>query len=189
VRDQDGWIYHVLRREAERMILPNLPAFLEGKYQPQDNDERLALLGVCQFTNRNAAQARLYADAFAADPVLAEDARSGHRFNAARAAALAGWGHGEDAASLGPEEKTRWRKQAREWLKRDLAAWAKAIDNGSPQVREVVRQTLTGWRIDRDLAALREPGALQELSAPERQEWLGLWKEVDELLNRTVRSM
>jgi serine/threonine-protein kinase len=25
VRDQDGWIYHVLRREAERMILPNQP--------------------------------------------------------------------------------------------------------------------------------------------------------------------
>ena len=42
--DQDGWTCHVLRREAEGMILPNLPAFLDGKYQPQDNDERLALL-------------------------------------------------------------------------------------------------------------------------------------------------
>jgi serine/threonine-protein kinase len=26
VRDQDGWIAHVLRREAERLILPALPA-------------------------------------------------------------------------------------------------------------------------------------------------------------------
>ena len=42
--DQDGWVSHVLRREAEGLILPNLPAFLDGKYQPQDNDERLALL-------------------------------------------------------------------------------------------------------------------------------------------------
>ena len=42
--DQDGWICHVLRREAEGMILPNLPAFLDGKYQPQDDDERLALM-------------------------------------------------------------------------------------------------------------------------------------------------
>ena len=42
--DQDGWTCHVLRREAEGMILPNLPAFLDGKYRPQDNDERLALL-------------------------------------------------------------------------------------------------------------------------------------------------
>ncbi|MFT3882405.1 MAG: hypothetical protein QM703_22485 [Gemmatales bacterium] len=40
--EQEGWIYHVLRREAENMILPNLPAFLAGKYQPQDNDERMA---------------------------------------------------------------------------------------------------------------------------------------------------
>jgi serine/threonine-protein kinase len=41
------WICHVLRREAEALILPNLPAFLQGTYQPQDNDERAALLGVC----------------------------------------------------------------------------------------------------------------------------------------------
>src|SRR5438445_367196 len=43
-RAPDAWICHVLRREAEGLILPNLPAFLEGKYQPPDNDERLALL-------------------------------------------------------------------------------------------------------------------------------------------------
>ena len=55
------------------MILPDLPAFLDGKYQPRDNDERLALLGICQFTNRTRALARLYADAFAAAPQLAED--------------------------------------------------------------------------------------------------------------------
>ena len=60
VHDHDGCIVHVLRREAEAMILPNLPAFLDGKYRPQDNDERLALLGVCQFTNRTCAAARLY---------------------------------------------------------------------------------------------------------------------------------
>ena len=30
VRDQDGWIVHVLRREAEAMILPDLPALLDG---------------------------------------------------------------------------------------------------------------------------------------------------------------
>src|SRR5439155_13987809 len=66
------WVSHVLRREAEAMILPNLPAFLRGEYQPQDNDERLALLGICQFRGLCGAAARLYADAFAADPALAE---------------------------------------------------------------------------------------------------------------------
>jgi hypothetical protein len=45
VSDQNHWVFHVLRRKAEAMIVPILPAFLDGKYQPRDNDERLALLG------------------------------------------------------------------------------------------------------------------------------------------------
>ena len=94
------------------MILPNLPAFLDGKYRPQDNDERLALLGVCQFTDRTCAAARLYSDAFATDPLLAEDLRAGHRFQAARAAALAGCGLGLDGTKLSMAERTPWRRQA-----------------------------------------------------------------------------
>jgi hypothetical protein len=42
------------------MIIPNLPAFLDGKYQPQANDKRLALLGICQFKNRTRTSARLW---------------------------------------------------------------------------------------------------------------------------------
>src|SRR5260370_40015653 len=65
-----AWIAHILRREAEALILPNLPAFMRGEYQPLDNDERLALVGICQFQGRGHAAARLYADAFAIDPAL-----------------------------------------------------------------------------------------------------------------------
>ena len=67
-----AWVSHVLRREAEALILPNLPAFLRGEYQPQDNDERLAFSGACQSQGLYAAAARLYADAFEADPELAD---------------------------------------------------------------------------------------------------------------------
>jgi hypothetical protein len=59
VRDNHGCIYHSLRCEVERMILPGLPAFMDTQYQPQDNDERLALLGVCQFTNPTGAHKRI----------------------------------------------------------------------------------------------------------------------------------
>ena len=31
VRDQDGWISHVLRREAEALILPDRTGFLAGQ--------------------------------------------------------------------------------------------------------------------------------------------------------------
>ena len=126
----DPWIAHLLRREAEAMILPNLPAFLEGKYQPQNNDERLALLGAVQFKGLHCAAARLYAGAFAADAKLADELQTGHRYNAACAAALAGSGSGADGARLGEEERARWRKQAREWLRADLDAWTGQRQSG-----------------------------------------------------------
>jgi serine/threonine-protein kinase len=102
------------------MIIPNLTALLEGKQQPRDNDERIAQIGVCRFENRFAALARIYAEAFAADPKLTKY----HRYTAARvaaetrfpacAAALAGCGQGKDAADLDDAERARWRLQALE---------------------------------------------------------------------------
>ena len=130
VSDQNDWIFHVLRREAERMILPGLPRFLADEYQPRDNDERLALLGVCQFKNRTRTLARLYADAFATLPELATNVEAGHCHNAARAAALAGNGCGEDAGNLSPEERTRWRRQALAWLTMDLATCTRKLNSG-----------------------------------------------------------
>jgi serine/threonine-protein kinase len=182
VLDQHGCIAHSLRREAEAMILPNLPAFLEGRYRPQDNDERLALLGVCQFTNRTGAAARLYADAFAADAHLADDLRSGHRYHAARAAALAGCGLGADGAKLVEAERTRWRRQARDWLRADLAAWTMTLGSSSPSAHALVRKTLAQWQVHADLAGLRDSGAMDTLSPDERTECLALWQAVGNLL-------
>jgi tetratricopeptide (TPR) repeat protein len=183
-RNQDDWFVHVLRREAEGMILPNLPAFLDGKYQPQDNDERLALLGVCQFKNRTRSSARLYIDAFAADPSLAEDFGARHRHNAARVAALAGCGRGEDADKLNEEERTRWRKQARDWLRADLALWAKMLDSGSAMAPDLAKKMLPLWQTEPDLAGIRDPSAMDKMPADEREECLTLWQEVGSLLKR-----
>jgi tetratricopeptide (TPR) repeat protein len=182
VGGRDDWIWHVLRREAEDLIIPNVQAFLEGKYEPQDNDERLALLGVCQFTDRTRASARLYAEAFAAAPRLAQDLRAGHRYHAARAAARAGCGRGADAGGSGETERTQWRAQAREWLRADLAAWGQALDSDSATARASVRQRLTQWRADPDLAVLREPVELDNLPADERKDCLALWDEVSRVL-------
>ena len=40
-------------------------------------------------------------------------------------AALAGSGLGEDVAPLDEEHRTRWRTQSSDWLKADLAVWAR----------------------------------------------------------------
>jgi serine/threonine-protein kinase len=184
VISRDHWIWHVLRREAEAMIFPNTAAFLKGRYQPQDNVERLALLGVCRFKNLNLASARLYADAFAADPKLAEDPHISHRYNAACAAALVGCGGANDGRSLNDAERTRWRKQARDWLQADLRVWAKTLDSGSQAARVLVRKMLTQWQADSDLAGLRESRAMDKLYTDEQIECLTLWQEVGNLLKR-----
>jgi serine/threonine-protein kinase len=183
-RNHDDWIPHILRREAESIILPNLPAFLDGKYQPQDNDERLALLGVCQFKNRTNACARLYADSFAAAPKLAEDLAAGHRYNAARSAALAGCGQGQDADKLSESERTRWRKQAHDWLQTDLTEWAKKLETGSAADRDSLHKRLTQWQTEPDFTGVREPSALDKLPEDERKQWLALWQSVEALLRR-----
>jgi serine/threonine-protein kinase len=183
--NRDSWIRHILRREAEALILPNLPAFLEGRYQPKDNDERLALLGVCQFQGRHAAAARLYADAFAADPPLADDLAGKHRYRAARAAAQAGCGRGSDAARTGATERGSWRRQARAWLRADLAAWIRVFDNDPTAKRADVRKALTNWQVDPELVCVRESGALDQLGGDERAEYSALWTEVTALLSRT----
>jgi serine/threonine-protein kinase len=182
VVDQDGEIRHLLRREAESNILSaaKLNAFIEGKYHPRDNDERLVLVGVCQFGTLNVALSRLYADAFDADPKLAQDFRSGHRFKAACAAAQAGFGLGNDAFKLSQPEREKSRTQARQWLRADLADWRNLLDDnsGKAPIRDLVRQRLTQWQGDPDLAGLREAAELAKLPAEERQDCVALWDEV-----------
>jgi serine/threonine-protein kinase len=187
-RSREDWIFHILRREAEALILPTLRAFLEGKHQPRNNDERLALLEGCRYMKRPLAAARLYTQVFAADLDLAKDVRAAHRASAARLAALAGCGQGEDGVGLAQRERSRWRAQARQWLRADLAGWNKELEDGTAETRERARQTLTQWQRDPDLAGLHDPIALGKLPAAERTECLALWREVDVVLERTRKE-
>jgi hypothetical protein len=185
--DQNNWVFHVLRREAEHMMLPNLPIFLEGRYQPQDNEERLILLGVCQDTNRTLALARLYVDIFCADAHLAEDLSARHRYNAARAAAQTGLGFSKDSAGLEEPERRRWREQAREWLRADLAAWGKLLDRDpTKKTRDQVSRMVSPWRNDPALSGMRESTELAKLTEDERKDSLALWDDVAVVLARAT---
>jgi serine/threonine-protein kinase len=176
--NHNAWICHILRREAEALILPNLQAFLEGKHQPQDNYERVALLGVCQFQGLRLTTARLYADAFIADPKLADNLQAGHRYRAARYAVLAAAGQGKDAQKLDDQERAQLRRQALDWLRADLAAWAKVPD------RALAQKTLRPWQHDADLAGVRDEEALAKLPQAESEGWRQLWSGVAELLRK-----
>src|SRR5262249_7045590 len=135
-----------------------------------------------QFTNRTHATARLYADAFAAAPALADHLGAGHRNNAARAAALAGCGMGADAFKLTDQEKTALRKRAREWLKADFDARLKRLKNSKAGDQVVAWQAMCDWQVNDDFAAVRDARALAELPEAERTEWRALWADFKALL-------
>src|SRR5262249_21037334 len=109
--------------------------FLNGQAKPADTAEHLSVAVLCQGPDREryAAAVRFYAEAFALDPSLADATPHGDRYNAACAAALAGAGLARDDYTLSAVERASWLRQARAWLRADLAQLDKQIKSGKPQ--------------------------------------------------------
>jgi serine/threonine protein kinase/tetratricopeptide (TPR) repeat protein len=184
---QPGWKHPSAQwmRNADELIRLDgrLATILEGKAQPADNRERLALALLCQQNKQfYAAAARFYAEIFTAAPQVADNLAASHRYNAACAAALAGCGQGEDAGKLNVGKRADLRKQALEWLRSDLAAWGKRHDD--PKQRKQSHQVLQHWPEDDDLAGVRDADALAKLPPDERAAWRDLWSKVADLLNK-----
>jgi serine/threonine protein kinase/Flp pilus assembly protein TadD len=180
--DYRTWPYPSARwvRDCQRLVEleGRLPAVLLGLAQPADAAERNEFAQVCYLKRLHAASARLRADAFRADPKLAADLPSGSRYHAACAAALAAAGSPD-----GPDQ-VRWRKQALDWLRDDLTAYARLLESGKPDDRRLVVQRLRHWQGDWDLAGLRDPAAAARRPADEREACRQLWADVQALLNR-----
>jgi tetratricopeptide (TPR) repeat protein len=181
-----GWPYPsgawVRQAEKRATMESRLPAFLQGQFQPRGTTELLGLADVCGPKKLHAAATRLYAEAFAADPKLADDLKADHRYNAACYAALAAAGQGEDAAKLDDKEKTRLRKQALDWLRADLAMRSKQLHGSKPADRAAVQQALRHWQQDSDLVGIRDAAALAKLPGAERAVCEQLWADVAALL-------
>jgi tetratricopeptide (TPR) repeat protein len=170
----DGWVQQAqLLAALER----KLPAVLKGEAEPADS-ERLGLAVICQAKHLNRAAARFYTAAFAAQPRRADDLKAGHRYNAACVAALAAAGAGADAAPLGDKEQTALCRQALDWLRADLKAWAQATD------RALVEGKLQHWQQDTNLASVRDKETLAKLPPAERDAWQKLWSDVAGLLTK-----
>jgi tetratricopeptide (TPR) repeat protein/tRNA A-37 threonylcarbamoyl transferase component Bud32 len=162
-----------------------LPALLQGREQPASAAEHLALAGFCRLKRWYAAAARFHAAAFAADPALSGNPASNRRYPAACCAALAGSGRGEEAG-VNSRERARWRRQALDWLRADLALWTGQLESGPPQARTAIRQALRHWQGSPDLAGLREEAGLAWLPAEERQGCRRLWAGVEALLQKAM---
>jgi tetratricopeptide (TPR) repeat protein len=155
-----------------------LPALLKGEEKPARAAECLDLGNLCRYKQLHVSSARFFREAFAADPSLAEDLLAGHRYRAACSAALAGSGHGAEAARLGAAGRAALRQQSLEWLRADLAARARHLEAASPPERPVLAGELRRWQIDVALAGVRNADGLAKLPATERAGWQKLWADV-----------
>jgi tetratricopeptide (TPR) repeat protein len=174
-------------REAERLreLDDRLTAVLKGEARPADAREQLALAQLCrQYKRLYAAAARLYDAVFAGELGPSGDLQAGYRYHAARAAALAAAGQGEDAAHLDAAERARLRGQALAWLRADLRVRAERVERGTPPERAEAAKILRHWRADPDFAGVRGPAALGKLPEAERAEWQRLWADVQALLEK-----
>ena len=107
--------------------------------------------------------------------------------SAASAAPTAGYG---DTASTGPAAKldvkewARWRQQALNWLRADLALWTRQLESATPRDRQTVAARLQDWQRDKDLAGIRDAAPLAKLPPGEREACTRLWAQVAALLKK-----
>ena len=168
--------------EGQADMAAQIPALLHGEDQPKNAAELLEFGFLSYTLKRYSGAARLMMKAFQADPKLADETQAHHRYNAACAAALAGCGQGKDEPPLDEAAKTRWRKQAIDWLKADLVVWTRQVEAGPPQARQLAAQILQQWKADTDLAGIRERTALGKLPEDEQNACRSLWAEVEVVL-------
>jgi tetratricopeptide (TPR) repeat protein len=177
-------------QENERLadLEPRLPRLLRGEERPAGGEECLALAQFCQEHKKQfAAAAHWYREAFAARPALADELTyRRRRFQAACAAALAGCGKGEDAATLDEQARAQLRRQALDWLRAELGA-LRLLDRPPDWVNPPpinLDQEMRFWLTDYDLAGVRAPAGLEKLPPAERSTWQHFWEEVEAVPRR-----
>jgi Flp pilus assembly protein TadD len=169
-------------READRLVW--LERQLSGETQPRSPADRLALANIAGAKRLWVTAVRLYEEAFAADPTLAERLNS-HRYDAACYAVQASASHDGDAASLPDQERAGLRALALEWLRAELDGYRRLLQRQRYQDRIDVASRMNHWRIDPDLESVRGTH-LSRLTAAEREDWRRLWGEVHSLLREVA---
>jgi tetratricopeptide (TPR) repeat protein len=177
-------------RELERLVEldERLPDFISGKTKPASPEEGVELAELCMRKQLNRPAVHFYDEAFTPLSPRTAPLLGAHRYNAACAAALAGCGQGKDADKLDDKKRTRLRRQARHWLRADLAARGRLMEKEPDKTGPVLRKTLQHWQQDTDFAGVRGPEALAKLPDAERLEWQKLWADVAEMLKRARDS-
>ena len=159
---------------------------MSGEPKLHDAKERIDYADLCYAKRLFAAAAGFSEQALAESPELADAPNSETRYNAACSAALAGCGQGEDRDSLDEAARQRWRRQALDWLRAELAQCANAFATSQPDARPSLLSRLRDWQRDRDFAGVRDEESLAKLSDAEQQSWRESWAEVQTLIEKAA---
>jgi eukaryotic-like serine/threonine-protein kinase len=173
---------------AKAALNARLATVIKGQETPKDDIERTQLAYCAYEKGLHASSARLYAEALANSPKLAQDRKTQHAYNAACAAALAGSGQSKDDPKPDEAARAKLRRQALDWLKGELSNWATVQADGPADMKAMVPQTLKHWKTDSDLAGIRDEKELAKLPDDERAALKEVWKDVDQLLTKALGS-
>jgi tetratricopeptide (TPR) repeat protein len=150
---------------------------LAGKEQITPNRRRQLAI-VCLLTRRYDDAVRLFDDAFAAQPALADDVLSDARLEAACAAARAA----EQTRDV--PERVRLLNKAIAWLHADLAVWSGVLDRGKESERQLLLKSVYPWRWEPRLASIREREAILGWLPEQQAQCRALWRDVNALIMR-----
>ena len=172
---------HLRRRAA---LDARFDGVLRGVDHPRTAAERVEFAVIAQNRIKFTAAVRLYAEALEAEPGLAGDRSTQHRYNAACCAVLAASGQGQPEAALDDDARAALRRRALGWLQAELTLWSNIVRDGPPGDRSLARSSLQHWKSDPDLAAIHSREALAKLPESERKSWQDLWSRVDDLIRQ-----
>jgi tetratricopeptide (TPR) repeat protein len=161
----------------ERVALEGkLKAFCEGKVKPASTPEARILAAMCREKGRYADALRLWEQILAGEKQTAEQiTRAGDRYNAACVAVLV-------SEEAGAPEKPGLRTRALDWLRADLAEWGRMVKEKAA-ARALLRRSLAHWKVDPNLAPVRDGASVERLPARERDGWRRFWAEVEKQLH------
>jgi tetratricopeptide (TPR) repeat protein len=175
----------VVQRRAR---LARLDEIADGRTKPASAAEAIefAIAAAGPPGRRYALGVRLYSEAFAADPALADPRKHPHRYWAACDAVRAATGKDKERPQVDSAERSRLTGLALTWLRADLAHWT--FEAKDPKRQQEVRNELTEWKNEPDLSPIRDRSALAALSPADRETWEALWRDVDALLASISRA-
>src|SRR5262249_36815945 len=126
---------------------------------------------------------RLYREAFAADPQVAEELTEDVRLTAACAAV-----HASGDKATDEKERARLVSDALTWLSADLVAWSAVLCEKNEAGRILLMQKLNRWKNRGDLVWIRDAEQVRELSTEQQAKCRTLWRKVDRLLQEAIAA-